>query len=245
MGVRGNIIVGGKPFRISALLAALVLSGVAGAWSADVAVERALSYFTRRALAATDPAAFDGTRELRWDSGTGKWMVVWYTGRDYWVGNDFDVSTISAYSSVKTYRTQSRLWPNGRWDGFRIGIYAMAGGVPGSIMWPTSGTPKFVMPTGSAYGWKDFDVNWVLPAVKEFLAAQEQFYDFPSPGGDPHIIDDNPAFLGHSWMCDATGWGPFESQYTIPYRNLMIRVVVEETLTVAPTSVGRVKALYY
>ena len=231
--------------KISTLLAALILLSVAGAWPADVVAGGGPFCFKVAAPTALEPAAFDGTRELKWDSGIGKWIVVWYTGKDSWIGNDFDISTVETYSDIKTYRTQSHLWPNGRWDGFRIGIYAMAGGVPGSMMWPTSGNPKFVMPTGTWYGWKDFDVNWVLPGAKEFLAAQEQFYDFPSPGGDPFLIDDNPTFLGHSWMCDGAGWRPFEHQVTTPYRNLMIRVIVEETLAIAPTSLGRVKALYY
>ena len=187
---------------------------------------------------------YDDTSELKWDSGAGRWMVVWYTGADSWVGNDFDVSTIKTYGGIKTYRTQSRLWPNQRWDGFRIAIYAFAGGVPGSMMWPTSGTPKFVMPTGSEREWKDFDVSWVLPGVTKFMAAQEQFYNGPSLC-DPYLIDNNAAFRGHSWMNTTGRWRLYYVESVAPYRNLMIRVIVNDLTSVTPTSVGRVKALYY
>ncbi|MEE9455556.1 MAG: hypothetical protein V3W11_00205, partial [bacterium] len=53
----------------------------AAAWGADCVVERAAS-----APAAPEPAATDGSLELKWDSGFGKWWFAWYTGRGYWLG---------------------------------------------------------------------------------------------------------------------------------------------------------------
>ena len=210
----------------------------AAAQAADVVVERA----EVRPPVAEVPG-YDDTSELKWDSGAGRWMLYWYTGADAWVGNDFDVSTIKTYGGIKTYRTQSRLWPNQGWDGFRIAIFSFAGGVPGSIMWPTSGTPKFVMPSGPEAGWKDFDVTWVLPGTKRFMAAQEQFYNYPNC--DPYLIDNNLTFRGHSWQYYEGTWKALEG--FAGYRNLMIRVFVdnEQNEAVSPSSIGRVKALYY
>ncbi len=116
-------------------------------------------------------------------------------------------------------------------------------------MWPTSGSPKFVLPTGSE-GWQDFDVSWVLPGVKKFVAAEEQFYNHPDPGADPFMLDDNTTFMRHSWQYFSGKWELFpeiKNPPLGPYRNVMIRFVVdnEQNPGITPTSIGRVKALYY
>jgi hypothetical protein len=209
---------------------------VAAAWGTDCVIEPAAS-----APGVPEDAYTDDTMELKWDSGTGRWWLCWYTGLNTWVGNDFDITTIAAYTTIDTIRLQSRSnWPNSVWDGFRLGIYGFAGGVPGSLIWG----PQFVVPTGST-GWKDFAVGWVLPTgVSRFIAAQEQYYDYPSC--EAFLIDNNPTFLGHSWLYEGGTWSLFESPSVAPYRNLMIRVIVDSgTIDVAPLSVGRVKALYY
>jgi len=111
-------------------------------------------------------------------------------------------------------------------------------------MWPTSGTPKFVKASGAG-GLKDFDVTWVLPGTKKFLPAWEQFYNHPDC--DPFGTDYNPTFSGHSWEYTMGAWSKFENEGTLPYRNVMIRMIVdnEQNEAVSPSSIGRVKALYY
>jgi hypothetical protein len=223
-----------------ALVIGLVACVAGGAWAADVAVDRA-----HGTPSVPEVSGYDNTVELKWDSGFGMWWLAYYTGADTWVGNDFDVSTVKTYGGLKTLRLQLRNnWPNVGWEGGRIAVYSFGGGVPGSIIWPTSGTPKFVMPTG-ATGWKDFDVTYVLPGTKKFLGAWEQFYNHPAC--DPFLIDNNPTFMGHSWMYNQGSWQPFESSNIAPYRNVMLRMVVdnEQNPGVAPSSIGRVKALYY
>jgi hypothetical protein len=224
-----------------ALVIGLVACVAGGAWAADVAVDRA-----HAGSSVAEAPGYDNTSELSWDSGIGRWWLVWYTGADSWVGNDFDVSTIKTYGGLKTMRIQLRYdWPNVGWEGGRIAVFSFAGGVPGSIMWPTSGNPQFVMPTG-ATGWKDFAVTWVLPGAKKFLAGWEQFYNWP-PGADPFMIDNNPTFMGHSWQYMRGAWAPFEQSNIAPYRNVMLRMVVdnEQNPAVSPSSIGRVKALYF
>lgn len=223
-----------------ALVIGLVVCFAAGAWAADSVVIPADAR-----LSVVEAPGYDSTVELSWDSGFGRWWLAWYTGADAWVGNDFDVSTLKTYGGLKTMRVQLRNdWPNTGWDGGRIAVFAFVGSVPGSIMWPTSGTPKFVMPSG-ATGWKDFDVSWVLPGAKKFLPAWEQFYN--NPACDPFLIDNNPTFMGHSWQYLSGSWTPFEQSNIAPYRNVMIRMIVdnEQNDAVSPSSIGRVKALYY
>lgn len=222
---------------ISKKLMVCALAALAAtAWAADCVVERAAP-----PRGSPDPAGTDDTLELKWDSGFGMWWLAYYTGRNLWVGNDFDISTISGYAAVQAIKLQSRNnWPNSRWDGFNIGVYDFSGGVPGSLLWG----PKFVVPTG-ATGWKEFSVNWTLPTgTYKFLAGWEQYYNYPNC--EPFLIDNNPTFMGHSWLYYSSRWAPFESQNIAPYRNIMIRVIVNNSaLNLTTISAGRVKALYY
>jgi len=212
----------------------LAMLGGAGAWGADCVVATAASAPAAREAAATDDAI-----ELIWDSGSGRWWLAWYTGRGSWVGNDFDISTISTYRAVEKIKLQSRAdWPNVGWDGFNLGIYNFAGGIPGSLLWG----PKFVVPTGSA-GWKEFSVGWTLPSgIDKFVAAQEQYYNYPNC--EPYCVDNSLTFTRHSWQYYLGTWELHVGYQN--YRNVMLRVIVDNsTLAVTPASLGRVKALYF
>jgi hypothetical protein len=204
----------------------------AGAWAADYAVEGG-SY-----VSSAGTPGYDGTRELKWDSGYGRWVLDWYTGAGSWVGNDFDISTIPAYRAVEKIKLQSYAnWPNVGWDGFRLGIYDFTGSVPRSLLWG----PKFVVATGTPI-WHEFSVGWNLPSgVTSFVAAMEQYYDHPNC--DPYLVDNNYSFTGHSWQYYGGVWRLHVGYQG--YRNVMLRVVVEEAVALTPTSLGRVKALYY
>jgi hypothetical protein len=190
--------------------------------------------------------------ELAWDTGTRRWSVAWFTGGDSWVGNDFDVSTLktSPYAKITKYRYYTRgAWPNKRWDGTRLAFYALEGGVPGSMLWPTGGSPYFFKPSNpdiQSHIWVELDMDWTCPAFK-FVAAQEQLFNYPAC--DAFSLDDATAFTGHTWERFRGSWRPFSEQENLgPYRNAMIRVWAEAPKSapaVAPTSIGRVKALYY
>jgi hypothetical protein len=223
-----------------ALVIGLVACVAAGAWAADVAVDRA-----EAGPPVAEVPGYDDTYECKWDNGVGSWWLVYTSAPSgIFVGNDFDVSTIKTYGGLKTFKLQLRSdWPNEQWDGGRMAIFSFAGGVPGSIMWPTSGTPKFIMPTGPT-GWQEFDVSWVLPGTKKFLPTWEQFYQYPN--ADPFMVDNEPIFKEHSWRYAGGLWIKFMSSVD-PYRNLMIRMIVdnEQNEAVSPSSIGRVKALYY
>jgi len=225
-----------------------VIGWAAAAGAADVAVDGG------PAPGPTPPASYaftDGpTRELSWDNGTRRWNYVWYTGAGAWTGNDFNVSTLLAPGeSAKLWRFKmySRNdWPNTVWDGFRIAIYNFTGGVPGSRLWPTSGTGYFFRPSIPTNGhvWVECDINWMCP-TNTFIVAEEQFYNHPNC--DVFALDNNPTALNHSWEYYGGTWSLFSTSSVAPYRNLMIRVIVEtDNFTkVAPTSLGRVKALYF
>jgi hypothetical protein len=216
-----------------ALLAGL-LALVAGAWAADMAVDKAPPE-----LSNNGPAN-DATVELSWDSGSSSYGIAWYTGAGTWVGNDFNISTVKSYPYIRTMRIFTYPnWPNGAWDGFRVGVYSFSGGVPGSLLWG----PEWYVPTGGQ-GWKDIDVGWLLPSgVKAFVPAMEQYYNYPNC--DPHLVDNNPTFLNHSWVYYGGTWSP--NSNSTPYYNIMLRVIVdnENNPAVAPSSIGRVKALYF
>ncbi|UCH78546.1 MAG: hypothetical protein JSU81_00950 [Candidatus Coatesbacteria bacterium] len=181
--------------------------------------------------AALEAYAGDGTVWLSWDNGTASGTNVTLP---QWVGHDFDLSTLAHYTYVRRFRMYMRAWPNRRWDGGRIGIYSFGGGVPGSLLWG----PKFVTPTRE--GWNDFAVGYYLGARRKFLPAWETFYNYPD--GDTLCLDTGPA-RAHTWAYYGGQWQSFEG----PNANLMLRVQVddEHNPSVAPASLGRVKALYW
>jgi len=231
--------------RLVLLLAACALT-CAPLWAADMVVDD--GGYAPNGWTATTPS--DGaTMELAWDTGTRRWSVAWYTGAGAWVGNDFTTTTLkTSHVKILKFKMMSRNdWPNTSWDGFRIGFWGFSGGVPGSFLWPTSGSGYFFKPSaGSGHVWVECDINWTCPTVS-FVASEEQFYN--NPDCDPYSLDNNQTFLGHSWQYYEGAWSP--ADYPVEwggYRNIMIRVQVETGYTfpgVAPSTMGRIKALYY
>ena len=220
------------------LCLAAVSAAAAGVWAADAAVDGGAYAAAPRVAACTDD-----TLELGWDNGTRRWNIAWYSGAGAWVGNDFNLSTISAYRALSKIKFYTRSnWPNAQWDGFRVGVFDFSGSVPGSLLWPTGGG-YFFKPSGlSGHVWVEVNVGWTCPATA-FVAAQEQFYNWPNC--DPWAVDSNPTFLRHSWQYYGGSWSTISSPNIAPYFNLMLRVVVDnETLALKPASIGRVKALY-
>ena len=217
------------------LIAPALVLACAAAWGADVVVDRAPG-----SGVPPEPSPYDGTVEFAYDSGVAMWWVIWNSGEGNWVGQGFNIATFSAYNGIKAIKLQSRVnWPNPVWDGFRIGVFSFAGGVPGSVLWG----PTFVVPTGGT-GWKEFSVDWVLPGgTTSFLAGQEQYYDYPNC--EAYAIDNNPTCTGYPWQYTRGAWSTYYNPTTAPYRNLMIRVIMSDEVDVAPTSIGRVKALYH
>ena len=115
---------------------------------------------------------------------------------------------------------------------------------PGERLWPQTGTGYFFKPTGPrGEYWVDIPITWTTSHLS-FVAAVEQVYD--QPRCDPFAVDSNPTFLRHSWSYYDASWQRLET-ISDPYFNMMLRVVVEDRGSfpaVAPTSFGRVKALY-
>jgi hypothetical protein len=192
-------------------------------------------------------AADGGLYELGYDTGSPALYLAWYTGGGSWAGNDFDISTLKTEHNVVReikYFTSPH-WPNDRYDGFRIALFDFAAGRPGERLWPEGAEGRYVKP-GGAEGFKTFWVNYYLK-TKKFVAAVEQFYDYPNC--DPYFCDTNATFLARSWQKElGKAWVPLAGKSPYPYRNLMLRVIVRigySEIGVTPTSLGRVKALYY
>jgi hypothetical protein len=118
-----------------------------------------------------------------------------------------------------------------------VAIFDYQNDVPGEIIWPENGEPKFVVPGHGSYGgWCDFSVMW-MPRSWSFVAAVEQFYD--PPDCDPVSFDGGSWQSEHTWHFVDGVWARPE-----PGANLMLRVQAEIIGAVVPASLGRVKALY-
>jgi opacity protein-like surface antigen len=218
-----------KNFIILAALAA-----AAAAFAADYVVERA------PAGPAQPPLNEDAVVDLQWDNGTRSNYICFYSGAGTWLVNDFDLSQIPDYTRVTRLLVYtSPTWPNAQWDGFRIGLYGFSGSTPTSLLWG----PKFVKAGLTSAGWANFSVAWTLPPTQlRFAAGFEQYYNYPTC--DPHTVDNNRTFRLHSWLYYGGTWRSYTN--STGYYNLMIRVRVSNAYVgLTPTSVGRVKALYY
>ena len=223
--------------RVSIIVVVTAVGTAAAVGAADFVVEPAAT-----AAGGCAPAK-DATIELMWDNGTRRWSIAWYTGAGAWVGNDFDLSTISSYRHIEKVRFYSRNnWPNSVWDGFRVGIYSFSS-VPGSLLWPTSGGGYFFRPSGlQGHIWVEIGISWTCPAMA-FVAAVEQYYNWPNC--DPYALDTNTTFQRHSWQYYGGSWSPLEVSSVPQWRNLMLRAVVNDSTSgVSPASLGRVKALF-
>ena len=202
--------------------------------------------FTISCIFATAAAAGD-LYELGYDNGAPALYLAWYTGAGFWVGNDFDVSTLKTTHNVvreMKYFTSPH-WPNDVYDGFRLAVFDFSTGLPGARLWPEGSEGRYVKPSGGE-GFKTFWVNYYVN-TKKFVAAVEQYYNYPNC--DPYYCDSNPTFQAHSWQkYPAKPWEPLVGKNPYPYRNLMLRVIFRvgySEIGVTPASLGRVKALYY
>jgi hypothetical protein len=185
------------------------------------------------------PRGTDATVELKIDNGTCWAGFAWYTGTGWWVGNDFSLTTLTGYNVVESIGMyEYPNWPNGTWEGFRLGVFNFSGGAPGSILWG----PTYVKPTAS--GWGYYACGYTVSGTA-FLAGMEQYYNHPAC--DNWCIDSNATFLNHTWTSSNNGasWAYYGGYPGYPYKNLMLRAVVATADAVAPSSVGRIKALYY
>lgn len=227
------------------LLIAAGAAACAATWATDFVVERAAGGIGPQA--GTPPARDGSTLELGWDNGEMMYHGAWtHTRAAEWrAGNDFDTSTLkTGHVKILKFKTYSSdVWPNEGWDGFHYFIFAYRRGVPGEMLWPTSGQGLFFKPSGlHGHVWVECPVNWTCPTLT-FVAARDQCYNYPDC--DPFSVDTNPTYLVHSWMYVYGYWSGYSET---SYRNLMVRVRVETGYNfpaVAPTSLGRVKALYY
>ncbi len=192
------------------------------------------------AFAAT---AFGGEYYLRWDNGVLRYSICFARGEKTWAAVDFDTSTLKTTTwRLKRVRANLDWGENEHWDGMRLAVYGMAGGKPAEIIWPETGKPKFVMPYGTpSYicTWCEFPVGYDLPRHR-FVVALEQCYDYP-------MCDAYGAGYGrgfaeqHVWL---NHWGAGWGKTAMGVWMFRAVVVGPTNITVAPTSLGRVKALY-
>jgi len=211
------------------------LLAAAGVLAADVAMDAAVGSPT-----PAEPNYYDAPTELKWDSGVASYSHCWYTGAGSWVGVDFSIATLTDYRLITQMRLYCRYgWPNSAWEGGRMGVYAY-GTVPGSMLWG----PTWFKPTLTSSGFQDFGIGWVLPAGStSFIIAWEQYYGYPN--ADSYTVDNSTVTTGHSWDYYGGSWSRLSN--TTGYNNLMLRAVVDDVnnVGIAPTSLGRVKAVYY
>lgn len=191
------------------------------------------------------PEKLPGQIELYYDTGIPYVIVTFENGADMWVGNDFNTSEYGSFPYINKIRWYCYdAWPNVGFDGSYLAIFAMVGGIPGSVIWPTDGYPIWIVP--SENGFQDFTVGWQI-TTHTFLVANNQFNDFPDC--DPFLVDNNPTDKNHSWVASGSTWQRFKNnsglQETLNgYNNLMMRLIITPENSIETGSIGKIKALY-
>ena len=200
----------------------------AGAWAADTVVSPVYHgpYVADKGTGVT--------WELAWDNGTISDAGAWYTGAGAWAGVDFTIPfTWSRWvDAAKIYYYPN--WPNGTFEGNRMGTWSFAGGVPGSLL----NGPTYVR--GTAFGWNTFSADYYLGSNTAFVLAFEQCYNYPAC--DTVVNLASGGTYSHSWYYYSGAWagivGLGYGAYPLMTRAIFI------SMAVAPTSLGRVKAMY-
>ncbi len=214
----------------------LVVLSAAAAWGTETI---SVSPSPNAGATVTPPPSGDATNELYWDNGSCYTDFAWYTGANTWGGNDYDIATLTSYYHIYSSRIYYYPnWPNGTWEGTGIAVFAFAGGTPGSIMMPS----RYVRGSGAVGGWQSYTIGWWLSSTSTFVIAYSQLYNYPNC--DPvYPLDTNAAGGAHSWYYYGGVWSRISA---VGYGNraLMHRCTMSQQNAVAPSSFGRVKAMF-
>ena len=177
--------------------------------------------------------------ELSRDDGTIDNAWCYLNGAGTYAGDQYDTpATLKHLEGIK-YFVWSQGWPDSTYQGFHVACWKMTSGMPGDIVWPTSGGPAYNPNTGG---------NWITQAVSPTLdlsvAAPSGFlvgigflYAYPA-------ID--------AFGVDNTGIGPYDWAYTTswtaaPYGKGSARALVTDTPDnpgVETATMGTIRALY-
>lgn len=177
--------------------------------------------------------------ELSRDNGniTNAWCYL--NGAGTYAGNQYDAPVaLTKYLTGIKYYVWSQGWPDSTYQGFAVACWKIESGAPGSVVWPTDGTPIYNPNTGG--NWITQPVNPVLnlmtAAPSGFLVGIGFLYAYPA-------ID--------AFGVDNTGVGPYDWAYVssawaaAPYGKGTARALVSDAGPgVETTTMGTIRALY-
>ncbi len=219
-------------------LAFLIIAAAAASAGAAETVSAAgpFSYAVRP---VNPRGAGDAELELYWDYGEIGLQLAFYTGKNSWAGVDFSIATLSTYDRI--YSSRIYYWPNwpdNVWQGNGMAVFVFAGGTPGSVLMP----PRYVRGMGAVGGWQNYAVGWDLGPTQDFLFAYSQLYNYPLC--DP-VMPTGGGYALHSWYYYDGAWARSSSLGYGLVAFLIRATVIDHNSAVAPTSFGRVKAIYH
>jgi hypothetical protein len=194
---------------------------------------------------ATNPVLTPGyilSGELSRDNGNIASAWVYINGADTYVGDQYDTPADMKYLTGIKYYVWSASWPDAPYQGFAVGCWKMESGTPGSVVWPTSGTPVYNPNTGGNWITQPVDpgFNLLTGAPDGFLVAIGFLYTYPA--NDAFGID-NTGSGPYDWAYASGVWGPPPG--TPSYGKGSARALVNSDQPgVETTTMGTIRALY-
>jgi len=178
--------------------------------------------------------------ELSIDNGTPQNAWTYYANAGAYVGVDYTQDTTVWHLTGIKYAIHTT-WPTGTFEGMGVCSFDMSGGVPGSIVWPTDGTPIYNDDSsgtpgdpGTGYKWINQAVDPAFTVAENFMVAITMLYAYPNC--DAIAVDDTGAG-SHDWTYYSGTWD------VAGYGKTFIRALITD-VAVEPTTMGMIRTMY-
>jgi len=190
-------------------------------------------------IATDQPVPLNPTQmELSHDNGPGLGFIFIY-GAGVYLGAQFSLPSGGPWflNGIKYY-VENQGWPDSVYQGFAVGCWKFVGGVPGPVVWPTSGIPIYNPNTGG--GWivqqvqPEFNLTQNCP--NGFLVGVGLLYNYPACDA---LGFSNTGVGPYDWACISGSWSAAPA-------NPCIRALIDDEYpeAIEPVSLGGVRALY-
>jgi hypothetical protein len=131
------------------------------------------------------------------DIGTPGNAWIYNTGAGAYVAVDYTLPFGYHYLTRIKYAIHTT-WPNATFDGFGVCAWVMNGGVPGSMIWPSSGVPIYNHNTGGTPGDPDENYKWIIQDTSPYPSLPAGFlvgitFLYISPNSDGIAVDNTGA----------------------------------------------------
>jgi hypothetical protein len=174
--------------------------------------------------------------ELSHDNGDIQNAWCYLSGNGTYAGDQYETSGSFDHLDMIKYFVWSQGWPDSAYQGFSVACWKMVSGIPGDMIWPSDGNPRYNPNTGG---------NWITQNTEEYIdllmLAQNGFlvgigFLYQYPAMDAFGVD-NTGVSPYDWSFNNGVWG------AAPHGVGSARAI-NYGMDVEPTTLGSLRALY-